>query len=366
MVLESTMLCVDNSDYMRNGDFVPTRLQSQIDAVNLVCHSKARSNPENNVGLLTMANLQVLVTLTSEIGRIHSKLVQVQPSGTISIVKAVLTARLALKHRQGKNHRMRIVVFVGSPVLDDEKELTKLAKRLKKENVSADIVNFGEEKDNTEKLKVFINTLNGKDGTGSHLVTVPAGTMLSDALMSSAIIGGEDGSGVQSMAGFEFGIDPNEDPELALALRVSMEEQRARQEAEAKKIQADSSPADAAAVPDADDQMLQKALEMSMETEAAERPKEEPNVDAMTEEEQLAYAQQLSLQQPEEPMDVGERSNTDATEAAGDDYTEVMNDPEFLHSVLGNLPGVDPESEAIRNAMDSMTKDKKEDKEKKK
>ena len=32
--------------------------------------------------------------------------------------------------------------------------------------------------------------------------------------------------------GFEFGVDPNDDPELALALRVSMEEQRARQQAE--------------------------------------------------------------------------------------------------------------------------------------
>lgn len=46
---------VDNSDYMRNGDFVPTRLQAQQDAVNLVCHSKTRSNPENNVGLITLA-----------------------------------------------------------------------------------------------------------------------------------------------------------------------------------------------------------------------------------------------------------------------------------------------------------------------
>lgn len=40
---------------MRNGDFVPTRLQAQQDAVNLVCHSKTRSNPENNVGLITLA-----------------------------------------------------------------------------------------------------------------------------------------------------------------------------------------------------------------------------------------------------------------------------------------------------------------------
>ena len=47
---------VDNSDYMRNGDFVPTRMQAQQDAVNLVCMSKTRSNPENNVGLLKMSS----------------------------------------------------------------------------------------------------------------------------------------------------------------------------------------------------------------------------------------------------------------------------------------------------------------------
>jgi len=47
-----------------------------------------------------------------------------------------------------------------------------------------------------------------------------------------------------------------------------------------------------------------------------------------------------------------------------------MNDPEFLQNVLQNLPGVDPESDAIKDAMgqlmkqDSTKKDppKKEDK----
>ena len=46
---------VDNSDFMRNGDFTPTRLHAQQDAVNIVCLSKTRSNPENNVGLLVMS-----------------------------------------------------------------------------------------------------------------------------------------------------------------------------------------------------------------------------------------------------------------------------------------------------------------------
>ena len=29
MVLESTIICVDNSEYTRNGDYLPTRLQAQ-------------------------------------------------------------------------------------------------------------------------------------------------------------------------------------------------------------------------------------------------------------------------------------------------------------------------------------------------
>ncbi|XP_010166510.1 26S proteasome non-ATPase regulatory subunit 4, partial [Antrostomus carolinensis] len=161
---------------MRNGDFLPTRLQAQQDAVNIVCHSKTRSNPENNVGLITLANnCEVLTTLTPDTGRILSKLHTVQPKGKITFCTGIRVAHLALKHRQGKNHKMRIIAFVGSPVEDNEKDLVKLAKRLKKEKVNVDIINFGEEEANTDKLTAFINTLNGKDGTGSHLVTVPPG-----------------------------------------------------------------------------------------------------------------------------------------------------------------------------------------------
>ena len=36
MVLESTVICVDNSEYMRNGDFVPTRLLAQQVGVNII------------------------------------------------------------------------------------------------------------------------------------------------------------------------------------------------------------------------------------------------------------------------------------------------------------------------------------------
>ncbi|NXS64100.1 PSMD4 ATPase, partial [Brachypteracias leptosomus] len=282
---------VDNSEYMRNGDFLPTRLQAQQDAVNIVCHSKTRSNPENNVGLITLANnCEVLTTLTPDTGRILSKLhtLLLQP-------RVPLLLQLALKHRQGKNHKMRIIAFVGSPVEDNEKDLVKLAKRLKKEKVNVDIINFGEEEANTDKLTAFINTLNGKDGTGSHLVTVPPGPSLADALISSPILAGEGGAMLGLGASdFEFGVDPSADPELALALRVSMEEQRQRQEEEARRAAA-ASAAEAGIAATGGDDSDDALLKMTITQQEFGRAGL-PDLSSMTEEEQIAYAMQMSLQ----------------------------------------------------------------------
>lgn len=383
MVLESTIVCVDNSDYMRNGDFVPTRLQAQQDAVHVVCQSKTRSNPENNVGLLTLAKTEVLVTLTTDVGKLLSKLNQVRPRGNINFVSAIRIAHLVLKHRQGKNHRMRIVAFIGSPIEDDEKELVKLAKRLRKEKVNVDVVNFGEESVNSDKLSKFVNAINGNEGTGSHLVTVATGPRLSDALISSPIIV-EDGGGVPG-AGFEFGIDPNEDPELALALRVSMEEQRARQEDEARKAVAASASEAGVTVQKMDDTdedlLLKQALEMSMQPTASDDEQTSgPSLatrdfSMMSEDEQVAYAMQMSM----DPTSIGSETVTsqmdtddadkskndddeDEDDDDDDDLSDVMNDPAFLQSVLESLPGVDPNSEEIRNAMGQLTGRKKDSK----
>ncbi len=37
------------------------------------------------------------------------------------------------------------------------------------------------------------------------------------------------------------------------------------------------------------------------------------------------------------------------------DYSAVMNDPEFLQHLVSSLPGVNPNSEAIRNALGALT-----------
>ena len=171
---------------------------------------------------------------------------------------------------------MRIVMFIGSPLEVDKVEVEKLAKRLKKEKVNVDIISYGDHQKNNDVLTAFINTLNGKEGTGSHLVSVPRGSQLQEALISSPIIQGEDGMGGAGIggAGFEFGVDPNEDPELALALRVSMEEQRQRQEEEQRRAQAASAqesadtnvPVISSVAPTSDEAMLERALALSTET----------------------------------------------------------------------------------------------------
>ncbi len=52
------------------------------------------------------------------------------------------------------------------------------------------------------------------------MVTAHPGPLLSDVLMSSPILADEDGAPLAPMGqGFEFGIDPTEDPELAMVGR---------------------------------------------------------------------------------------------------------------------------------------------------
>merc|ERR1719263_1897394 len=122
-----------------------------------------------------------------------------------------------------KTHAPRIILFVASPIREAEDKLVKLGKQLQKNEVSVDIVNFGEEQENTAKLEAFMNAVNKNDN--SHLVNVPPGVgILSDVIQQSPIMGGGDSGGGGNLN--EFGVDPELDPELAMAMQMSMEEAR--------------------------------------------------------------------------------------------------------------------------------------------
>lgn len=375
------MICIDNSEWMRNGDYSPSRFQAQADAVNLICGAKTQANPENTVGVLTMAGkgVRVLVTPTSDLGKILACMHGLEIGGEMNFAEGIQVAQLALKHRQNKKQQQRIIVFAGSPVKYDKKVLEIIGKKLKKNSVALDVVNFGEEDESkTEKLEALVAAVNNNES--SHIVHVPPGpNALSDVLISTPIFtgDGEGGSGFAAAAaaaggvsGFDFGVDPNLDPELALALRVSMEEERARQEAAAKKAaeeaakqekgesqiasqdvnMADNAAAGtsksenkAATLMDDENALLQQALAMSMDDSSSNIIIQDADMsEAASEDKDLALALQLSVQD-------STRDQSNPT-----DMSKLLADQSFVSSILASLPGVDPNDQSVKDLLASM------------
>eukprot|EP00993_Chasmostoma_nieuportense_P001475 NODE_2354_length_1201_cov_61.519553_g2240_i0.p1 GENE.NODE_2354_length_1201_cov_61.519553_g2240_i0~~NODE_2354_length_1201_cov_61.519553_g2240_i0.p1 ORF type:complete len:334 (+),score=111.06 NODE_2354_length_1201_cov_61.519553_g2240_i0:57-1058(+) len=326
MVLEATFLCVDNSEFMRNGDFAPTRMAAVHEACNLVVGAKTQSNPENTVGLLTMGgkSVRLMETLTSNLGRILAALSSINIDGRLHFSEGLQISQLGLKHRQNKQQRQRIIVFVGSPIAETEKQLETLGKKLKKNSVAVDVVTFGVE-ENVPKLETFINAINSQEN--SRLINVPFGVTLADVLVSSPIITEDGAPATGNAADFEFGVDPAQDPELAAVLRMSMEDERRRQEAEQQaKSGGDTEmkPAEPTPAPTAElteEEQIALALKMSM-GENLDSPA--PSQPELTEAEQMELALKMSM-------------NVDMEPGA----EEAMNDESYMAEIAKEM-GLDP------------------------
>uniref|UniRef100_A0A803MHN1 26S proteasome non-ATPase regulatory subunit 4 homolog n=1 Tax=Chenopodium quinoa TaxID=63459 RepID=A0A803MHN1_CHEQI len=362
MVLEATMICIDNSEWMRNGDYSPTRFQALSDAVNLICGAKTQSNPENTVGILTMAGkgVRVLVTPTSDLGKILACMHGLEVGGEMNLAAGIQVAQLALKHRQNKKQQQRIIVFAGSPVKYDKKVLEMIGRKLKKNSVALDVVDFGEDEEGkSEKLEALVSAVNNNET--SHIVHVPPGaSALSDVLISTPIFTGDGEGG-----------NPNLDPELALALRVSMEEERARQEAAAKRAaeeatrqekggeqssqdttmgessNAANSEADKKNDMTEDDEnaLLQQALAMSMDDPASTTAVRDTDMSDAADDQDLQLALQLSVEE-------GAKEST--SQSSQTDMTKLLADQSFVSSILASLPGVDPNDPSVKDLLASM------------
>lgn len=415
MVLESCMILLDNSEYMRNGDYIPTRLEAQHDAANLLVGTKTQSNPESTVGVIAMTGevdgAELLISPTDDMGKILTALhgVPIRSSSAAAaagskksttsertdITAAIQVASLALKHRRNKNGSQRVVVFLGSPLASDARSLQKCGRQLKKNNIALDVVCLGELEENEPLAQELVNAANGVGDSGErtcHLVTVPPGVLPSDVLVGSPIvagnaaaamaaaaaIGGGGGGGGGEFSGASFaeygGVDPNMDPELAMALRVSMEEERARQERlaaeraaaaaaeEESKTTEDQQPnttttaeqESAAAVgtttrtegakgietmeeDDDEDALLQQALAMSMQEHtaaaaAAAASGTEHQMMDMDDEEDADMQMALKMSMPGEEKE--EDKGTSATTEDSAMQQQRFQDPDFVNQVL--------------------------------
>jgi 26S proteasome regulatory subunit N10 len=125
----------------------------------------------------------VLVTHTKELGQIITAVHNTSTNlgRTASIPTAIAIAQLALKHRQNKNSRQRVIVFVGSPLEDAspdaEHALIRLAKKLKKNNVALDVIAFGDGieeagEDGHSVLRAFVESASSSDN--SYVLSHPS------------------------------------------------------------------------------------------------------------------------------------------------------------------------------------------------
>jgi hypothetical protein len=90
-----------------------------------------------------------------------------------------------------KSQRQRIITFVGHPIgKGTEEDFEDLGMRLKKNNVSIDVINFANP-DNIGRLQALVDSANDghEDSPTSHFFDVPMGcTSITELLISSPIL----------------------------------------------------------------------------------------------------------------------------------------------------------------------------------
>jgi len=172
---------------------------------------------------------------------------------------------------------------------------------------------------------------------------LPAGAFPAVEGFFSAAFGGMfasagEGAGAGGNAGGagEFG---NVDPELEMALRISLEEQkeaeRKRQEDEKKKSEST-------------DKLVEEPKQSQQGQGTAQPPKEE-NLDDLDEEELMKRAQEMSLH--DEPKKDEKAEKTDSA---------IMQDPSFVEDLLKSV-GLDPNNPDLKKDLENQKGEKKEE-----
>jgi len=339
MVLEATIICIDNSDWTRNGDYFPSRFQTQIEAVNLIIENRCESNPENSLGIMTMAGkrVEMISTLTNDESRLLGATSNIPLNGECDITSALSIAILCLKHRINKNQKQRIILFVGSPVQAKPENLVQIGKKLKKYNVAVDIISFGNVDENREPLNMLLKEVNNSNN--SSILEVPIGGFIMDSLLGSPIMGMNNAD----LAGQgQLGANPQGNPEpmglsqferdMNLALQMSLQE---AQKNENKDKQETPSNINANAE--------------KMKT------KEE-----LEEEEELENARLLSIQ---ENNKIVQKENANKEKEAAN---EILESQDFLNDLLNQVDSGSNEPKKEEDNKKEEDKKKKEENEKKK
>lgn len=87
----------------------PTRWGAQSEAVSMVFNAKTNANPESSVGLMSMGGKgpEVLVTLTTDLGKILDGMHRTKIWGTGHLTTAIAVAAVSLERsRPGQSEKL--------------------------------------------------------------------------------------------------------------------------------------------------------------------------------------------------------------------------------------------------------------------
>jgi 26S proteasome regulatory subunit N10 len=209
---------VDNSKTSLNGDYVPNRLEAQQIAVDRLMRSFAKLCPESLFAFGTLAGKScgVSASLTTDTARLFRSLHHISRDTQCNLDRAVRCAFLPLHLCDRSVSVRRVIAMVGSPTLITRASADSLARAASHEGVALDLIAFGPDVE-THPLDYIVQ----RTGGGSHFVYCPVNA----GILSDLVIGSNIGPGVP------VNIDP--EPELALAIKLSMDEDQDPELAEA-------------------------------------------------------------------------------------------------------------------------------------
>jgi len=335
MSLEACMIIADNSEYTRNGDFSPSRFQSQLDAVSILSRNKTGANAESSVGLVDTSGPTCHMSLVTDadLEKLLAALHRIEIKGQTKLVAAINVAMLALKHRINKRQEQRVIAFVASPVSETVEELKSLGTRMKKNKVAIDIVSFGEDGENETKLTTLVNAANSGDNSHFVAISTKPYVVLTDELAGSAVFGG-----VMAMAG-----NGAMEDDLELAIRLSLQEGGGAGAGGAAPAAAPAPGGNAMAV-DEDPEMAQAiAMSMGLNPQDPLPPTGNEDID-----DELELAIRMSMQ---DSMDTDPPTSDAPT--SGEGQPEQV-DSEFLRGLVQNLEGVDPNDPQFKELISAL------------
>ncbi|CAD8194913.1 unnamed protein product [Paramecium pentaurelia] len=363
MPLEAAVVVLDNSEFSRNGDLEPSRWNAQQEAIELYINVVIDSNMESGMGLILGGGKQVrlLMTPTNDRDLIQGQFHKTRLEGNLKFSVALQQASLALKHRINKQQHQRIVAFVASPIEEEVDTLVNLAKRLKKNNIAIDLINFGEQnEEHLQKLKIFFE--NVQKGSSSKFINIQPGMSATETLFSS--LGnysdfqaepGQEQQVPQQRTGGQFseygGIDPNIDPELAMIMKMSLEDEALRlqqqlaQQQQQQQQQQNQQP----------QQQTQQPQKEQIQEEKIENFIEEEN-DQLLEQARLLSMQVEQSEQPEQP----EQKNQNPQQQQQQNQItqkQLFQDQNFLDELLDDVNKDEEQESLLKKDNDQSKKD---------